>query len=672
MKKTTTTGWMLLAFSMLTGTTFVTSCSTDDNIDLGDLDKTIGIDADNMNIPVGSADDIKLDDVLSLKEGDVIETLKQDSATYKKGDYQFRKDDDLDPADVKVNEVHFETFDPQAFNISVPFSGISNTDPDDTEYQFPPEAPQKINAFDVTGAGNDDVVKLNEADLDGYFELDLGLYALKNEVNLTEIDLYLPKFLEFDLDYIRTHHDFIKDGIDFKLAGEARGHALSQDEKDYNVLTLKEVATNNRKPLILQVKRVNGILPTAPTDASEAEKGYMVFSKADGLKLHGLIKMQLKFKKGKMKDFSSSTTRNVEPEIDMPKGINVTHAEGIFDPDININPSNVAIGDDVPDFLTDDDVKITLNNPTIKLKIESNINAQAVIKPKMIAYFDDAKTDYKFMYIHNPEATDTDWPIIAPNVSGNESKYQTSYIIITRQLLSDADAKAMADKTGYLVERFVMNGRSALTKMTTDPREVTDIAELLSPHIPNSLDFEIEAQVDQEKVAKVDLYDATDPNSKGSNYHINPSYEFVAPLALDPGSTIVYNDTIADWNKDIKDNEVELNEGEIVITGYVHNNTPLELKMKPVPIGLDKKEISDITVESNIVVPSNLNQSTDNSSPIKIVLKRKDGGSFKNLDGLAFKVTATSRNSTPLNKDEQFIKVDGLTLTLNGKLSISL
>ena len=671
-----------MALSMLTVIPFTTSCSSDKDIDLGELDKTIGIGSDELNLPIGSARDLKLADVLSLKEGDVIETLEKDSASYKAGDYQFKKGDDLSPADITVKEVHFDTFDPQEVPIDIPFAGLVLADHLMThEYTFPTDGPQKINAFNVTGAGNDDVISLSEADLEGFFELRLGLSSIKEEVEFTQIDLYLPKFLEFDLDYIKEHHkSFIRDGVDFRVAGEPRADGrtvLTQDEKDFNVLTLMSVATQNDSPIELKVKRVTGILDHVLDDDNdpEAEKGYMAFSKAAGLKLHGIVKMQLKFRKGQLQptfDLTTTETRRVDPKISMDSGINVTHAEGVFDPDITINPSNVAIGDDVPDFLTDEKVNITMNNPTIKLKIESNINAQANILPKMVAYFDDAKTDYKYMYIRNMVNGQEVRPSIFPNTTGDDSKITTSYIIITRNSMSDQEAQAISNATGYIVERFVMDGRPALTKKDGSDKEVTNIAKLLSPRIPKSIDFEIEAQVDQNRVAKVDLYDENDPKSKGNDYHITPSYEFIAPLALDPGSTIVYNDTIADWNKDIKDNEIDLRDGEIVITGNIHNNTPLKLTMEPVAIGVDKKEIQDIKVTSNIVAESQLGEKDDVVTPFEIKLTRSAGGDFSKLDGLAFKVIAESEHATPLNKDTQDIRIGELKLNLKGKLSIGL
>lgn len=674
--KKKTTGWMLLACAMLTGIPFMTSCSTDDNIDVGEIDKTLGFGADDMNVPLGAAESIKLDDVLSLK-GDAIVTLNEDSATYKAGDYQFKKWDNLDPSKVTVNEVHFDTFNPQAFSLNIPLALVQVVGfLDDKVYTFPTDGPQKINAFDVTGAGNNDVVALEEADLQGSFKFNLGLSSLKNEVQFTQIDLYIPEFLELDLDYIRDHHSFITGGLDLKQAGEARdgrsGDQLTEDEKNFNVLTLNSVATTNEAPLELKLKRVKGIQKNAPTKTADIEKGYIVFSSSEGLKLHGVIKMQLNFKKGQLynkETFNSTETRTINPQISMPTGINISHAEGIFDPKININPSTVNIGDDVPDFLNDEKVSIQLNNPTIKLSIKSNINATANIKPRIVAYFDDAKTNYKYMYIRGKDNKGNDvWPRISANETGNDNQFKNSYIVINRLGMTEAEAKEVLSELGYADITVLKMDGSFPRINTNDKKEVTDISELLSPRIPKSIDFEIEAQVDQKKTAKVDLYDASDPKTKGDKYIITPSYEFIAPLALDPGSQIVYNDTIADWNDDINDKDIELHDGEIIITANVHNNTPLQLHMDPVAIGLDKKKINDIQVTSDIVVESNLDKSEDTVTPIEIKLT----GSIKNLDGLAFKVTARSQDTAPLNKDTQYINVTDIKLNLKGRIAVSL
>lgn len=674
--KKKTTGWMLLACAMLTGIPFMTSCSTDDNIDVGEIDKTLGFGADDMNVPLGAAESIKLDDVLSLK-GDAIVTLNEDSATYKAGDYQFKKWDNLDPSKVTVNEVHFDTFNPQAFSLNIPLALVQVVGfLDDKVYTFPTDGPQKINAFDVTGAGNNDVVALEEADLQGSFKFNLGLSSLKNEVQFTQIDLYIPEFLELDLDYIRDHHSFITGGLDLKQAGEARdgrsGDQLTEDEKNFNVLTLNSVATTNEAPLELKLKRVKGIQKNAPTKTADIEKGYIVFSSSEGLKLHGVIKMQLNFKKGQLynkETFNSTETRTINPEISMPTGINISHAEGIFDPKININPSTVNIGDDVPDFLNDEKVSIQLNNPTIKLSIKSNINATANIKPRIVAYFDDAKTNYKYMYIRGKDNKGNDvWPRISANETGNDNQFKNSYIVINRLGMTKAEAEEVLSELGYADITVLKMDGSFPRINTNDKKEVTDISELLSPRIPKSIDFEIEAQVDQKKTAKVDLYDASDPKTKGDKYIITPSYEFIAPLALDPGSQIVYNDTIADWNDDINDKDIELHDGEIIITANVHNNTPLQLHMDPVAIGLDKKKINDIQVTSNIVVESNLDKGEDTVTPIEIKLT----GSIKKLDGLAFKVTARSQNTATLNKDTQYINVTDIKLNLKGRIAVSL
>ena len=53
--------------------------------------------------------------------------------------------------------------------------------------------------------------------------------------------------------------------------------------------------------------------------------------------------------------------------------ITITSAKGKFNPDIDLgNLGNIKIND-VPDFLTGDDVNVNLHNPVIELEINSDI-----------------------------------------------------------------------------------------------------------------------------------------------------------------------------------------------------------------------------------------------------------------------------------------------------------
>ena len=75
----------MLSCCFLAGGLTLAGCSTDDSIDVGEVDTTIGVKLDKFSIPLGETEDITLGDVLDLKEDDCIRTNEN-------GDYEFYKD----------------------------------------------------------------------------------------------------------------------------------------------------------------------------------------------------------------------------------------------------------------------------------------------------------------------------------------------------------------------------------------------------------------------------------------------------------------------------------------------------------------------------------------------------------------------------------------------------
>ena len=92
MKKTTDMRHVLLVASLAVGAATLTGCSTDDSIDLNEIDTNIAIGSDGFTLPASSTTFVKLADILNLKAGDCVET----TAT---GDYQFRKSDNIEESD---------------------------------------------------------------------------------------------------------------------------------------------------------------------------------------------------------------------------------------------------------------------------------------------------------------------------------------------------------------------------------------------------------------------------------------------------------------------------------------------------------------------------------------------------------------------------------------------
>ena len=121
---------------------------------------------------------------------------------------------------------------------------------------------------------------------------------------------------------------------------------------------------------------------------------------------------------------------------------------------------------------------------------------------------------------------------------------------------------------------------------------------------------------------------------------------------MEIGSTIVYDDKVDGFYDDIKDNDIDFRgQAELVLTGKVTNNTPLDLELVPTAIDVSGKVISGIKLDSKNILKSNL----DNSSPstLEILVTKDKDVNLKDVkfDGLTFKAKAVSANAATLNKN---------------------
>jgi flavodoxin len=631
MRKTTDFIRAISALAILAAGTLLTGCSSDDSIDMGEIDTNIGVGSDGFTFPSSSTNDIKLKDVLELKDEDCIEILAN-------GDYQFRKGDTIDPARPKVKQVKFnkQTVNPEPLTVPVTTEMVAAAlDGLSKNFSFPKDdqgndSPGRVATFNFNNEGEKAVLSLTEADVKGGIDLNVKVTMLKEAISKVSLDIFLPNFFKLD----------------------ETGLTIVTDSKypDYQVLQLKNISTEQDLLLKLKVTQLRNFKTEIPTGGDN----YMVVNPTI-IQMAGMVKMLLTINTQDLKIMSPGT-HNVGIDVDMGADFVATHAEGYFDPDIDIDPSTVDIGNDVPDFLNDEQVSIYLSNPTIRFHVKNNLDVEANINGSLTATYKDGKKKV----------------LKVPNIrmkAVSESPQTT--IVICRKAGNEAGVE------------YIQLDQPGETQIDANTTEVKDIAKILN-RIPESISFDFDASANSTKLAKIDLYDEntpeTDYSAKGRGYKIEPDYEFTAPLSLDAGSTIVYNDTIDGWNKDLVDNDIDMYEGtEIIVDADVHNDTPLQLNLEPFAIDVDKKKLNDITVtvttdnleNGKYYVPSNYG--TTANSKLHIVLKSSKQNAFKKLDGLLFKVIAEAdKPGITLNSENQIIKASNLKIRLTGKMSINL
>lgn len=576
----------MLSCCFLAGGLTLAGCSTDDSIDVGDVDTTIGVKLNNFTVPLGQAEKITLGDVLDLKDDDCISTTAN-------GDYEFFKQGDAaDPAHPQVDII----------NVS------EKTSKDEDPFIGPSEKPagfdllpvgttltgtagsisKALNTFNYSAAKPDDVLDLTTAEVEGEATIIVNFN--------THLQGFIDKFTSFDIEF--PAYMTLEEPTQGTLVG--------------NKLRFGEVATNSTIYSKVKLKSLK---------FQEIDAANKLVIQNGNITMLGDVKVDVTYPDLVKKNSSSDITKMQINGITSITTVKITSATGKFDPKIDLDD----IGDikidskDVPDFLDDPQVNITLTDPQITLNINSDVDLDAVVDGTLTSTFNNGTTsEVKISNIEIP-------------------RKKNSKILICRQPKNEP----YQDYTKVYV--------------------VENLSDLMTK-IPEKVTFKANARVDKTKAGTIKL---------GTPYTISTSYSFKAPLSLEAGSTIVYDDKTDGFYEDIDENDIDLRgEAELVITGKVTNNSPLELTLAPTAIDVDGNALKGIKLVSANTIKSNLTDKTP--SDLKITLTKDANVNLKDVkfDGIKFKATAVSKDATTLNKDNHYININDLKISVNSEISI--
>lgn len=576
----------MLSYCFLAGGLTLAGCSTDDSIDVGDVDTTIGVKLNNFTIPLGNAEKITLGDVLNIKDDDCISTTAN-------GDYEFYKQGDAaDPAHPQVDII----------NVS------EKTSKDENPHIGPTEKPagfdllpigttltgtagsisKELNTFNYSAAKPQDVIELTTANVQGEATIQVSFNS--------DLQGFISEFTSFDIEFPAY----------MTLENPTHGTLVG------NKLRFGKVATNST---------INSTVKIKSLKFQEIDAANKLVIKDGNITMLGDVKVDVTYPDLVKKNNSSDITKMQINGITSITTVKITSATGKFDPKIDLDD----IGDikidskDVPDFLDDPQVNITLTDPQITLNINSDVDLDAVIDGTLTSTFNNGTTSQ--VKISNIEIP----------------RKKNSKILICRQ----PKTLPYQDYTAV----YVVNNLSDL--MTKIPEKVT---------------FKANARVDKTKAGTIKL---------GTPYTISTSYSFKAPLSLEAGSTIVYDDKTDGFYEDIDENDIDLRgEAELVITGKVTNNSPLELTLAPTAIDVNGNALKGIKLVSANTIKSNLTDKTP--SDLKITLTKDANVILKDVkfDGIKFKAIAVSKDKTTLNKDNHYININDLRVSVNSEVSI--
>lgn len=544
--------------------TLGTGC-TDNDFDLSKIDTTIGIGGDGLTLPTNSTENIMLDDFLELNNSDLVSIADN-------GDYMFHKEgDDCTPAHPNIDKV------------VVTSQGINNNFK--VAVVVPPSAllsgrklSKRAKKIDLIKAGG----KVAEFEYVGNAPKEIedltsaGVSApVTIRVNLSnDLKGFVPKFKELTLQIPSYMHLNIT---------SCSPNSYSYDTKTGKI-TLKDV--NTASDIVIKGEVTTLDFKATPTTNNKLT--FVANKKNEGkVNMKGEIETSISFDEINANVTSIPSDLHLSAVMEMGD-ITITSAKGKFNPDIDLgNLGNIEIND-VPDFLTGDDVNVNLHNPVIELEINSDIAVTGKVSGKIVATFDNGKPNRS---VDIPKMT------IKPNAN--------TRICICKH-------KEGVDDTKY-----------------DEVVEVPNLSDIFAT-IPKTIKFDADASADATQEAEVKL---------GHQYTITPKYNITAPLAFDAGANISYTDSFDGWNEDIED--CEFAEGTYIeLTADIENKLPAYLDVNTDAIDVDGNKMSQDLIEVKVSNP--IAASTDGvqakTTPITITLREKKSGMLKKVDGLEYNI----------------------------------
>lgn len=544
--------------------TLGTGC-TDNDFDLSKIDTTIGIGGDGLTLPTNSTESIMLDDFLELNNSDLVSIASN-------GDYMFHKEgDDCTPAHPNIDMVVVTS---QGINnnfkvaVTVPPSALLSGRKLSKRAKKIDliKAGGKVAEFEYVGNAPKEIEELTSAGVSAPVTI---------RVNLSnDLKGFVPKFKELTLQIPSYMH------LDITSCSP---NSYSYDPKTGKI-TLKDV--NTASDIVIKGDVTTLDFKAAPTTNNKLT--FVANKKNEGkVNMKGEIETSISFDEINANVTSIPSDLHLSAVMSMGD-ITITSAKGKFNPDIDLgNLGNIKIND-VPDFLTGDEVNVNLHNPIIELKIGSDIAVTGKVSGTIVATFDNGKPNRS---VDIPKMT------IKPNAN--------TRICICKH-------KEGVDDTNY-----------------DEVVEVPNLSDIFAT-IPKTIKFDADASADATKEAEVKL---------GHKYIITPKYNITAPLAFDAGANISYTDSFDGWNEDIED--CEFAEGTYIeLTADIENKLPAYLDVNADAIDVDGNKMSQDLIE--VKVSNSIAASTDGvqakTTPITITLREKKSGMLKKVDGLEYNI----------------------------------
>lgn len=342
MKKRTFSSRLFLVLGIAAVVGF--SGCTDNDYDLSEIDSTIGIGGDGLEIPSLSTEIIPLKDVLELEaDGSVVE----DEIS---GDYVFRQEGaQVAPVHPFIDKINVAEQNTVSNDIELVFSSPSGTRRRHATRVGGESivADGWIQAFTYEGNKPEEVVELSEAEVSSTITLSIDFSDVKSVVSkFDQIEVDMPAFM--------TIANVNCGGYAFEQSGSK--------------LTLKNVYTSSNMTITADITALN-------FKAKDTSYGSLTIS-GGKVKMEG--KVHVTAVASSFNSGAGTTGRKISSVMNMSKFV-VNAATGKFNPEIALSDlGNIKVSG-IPDFLQGGNVVVDLYNPQIKLTVTSDMDVPGTL-----------------------------------------------------------------------------------------------------------------------------------------------------------------------------------------------------------------------------------------------------------------------------------------------------
>lgn len=585
----------------------VASCSIDDTYDIDkEFDMTVGIGADGLALRLGNTEPVYLNDVLDIEDNDLIDTDQNHL-------YYLVKSDN-------------SQFDVTIGNAVGSIDGIElNSDQSIVSFA------DVDNPLGLTSVTINQGEEFNQSGVTAESEFDASIDDIAEEVNsirriVPESSLFNLRLEVYsnnpDLRFNVTEISNLK--LKFPDYLEVEGTAAD------NVLDINIPGNPNSSVVDLGQVRLIDLL----MGDDDQPLGLPVTDDGQGnrvIDITGMASMSGDFKltSAQEQTMNDGDEVRVRLVIELASGgeITVASIDGEVNPAINPDMDPIEISDDLPDFLRDEAVTLEMQNPTIKFDVD---------------------------------ATQLPVPV---EFSGEITSYADNGSVMATASLPQS-GKVDINKGQNSVYYFSQEG-SPYDPTGIDPAATVYTVDNLSDLVRKLPDnIQVDCNDGRVNVKQGVLHSI----ALNRTYSGTINYDVLVPFIFNSGMTIVYTDSIADMNEDLKDYQAE----GFDVTGEAYNTVPMELVADIEPLDLNGNVLTGITVTpATIAAGTGLHEGEDNNGAVKsnitITLTAQNPADVSRIDKLRFHVTAGSEAQGALYSN-QYFSIQNLRLKLKGQI----